>query len=109
MITYIATKYENNKLNWLSKYLLQIVSGLIVFFISVTLSFMIWEAKLLLEVKDQVTMNKTEIAYINKAVNNVDPTADTLRQLIESLKEDFSSMEIDIGILKDRTESRYER
>lgn len=100
-MTYIAVEYENKKLNWLSKHLIEIMCSLIVVFFGITFSFMKWEANLLLEVKDQVTINTNDIHHINKAVNNVDPTQDTLRELVESIN-------VDVEILKERTKSRYD-
>lgn len=92
---YVAAEYENETLDWLSKHLVELMLGLLV-------GFMMWEAKLLLDLKDQVTVNTVQIGHINKAVNDVGVNDKTLRELVVETRQD-------VEILKARTQYRYEK
>ena len=80
--------YENEKLNWLSKHAMEVL-------IAVTLSFMAWEAMLLLDVKDRIIVLETDVSHINKSVNNVGENEKTIRQLVVDLGKT-------VGVLQDR-------
>lgn len=84
---YVAVEYENTTLNWLSKHAIEVLIG-------VTLGCMIWEATLLLEVKEQQTINNVKIEHINKAVNNVGENDKTLRELVEETRRDVDILKM---------------
>ena len=89
---HIPNEYENETLNWLSKHAMEVLIGM-------TLAFMAWEALLLLEVKDRLTVVETNISHINKSVNNVGKNEKTIRQLVVEVRSD-------VEVLKDRSRGR---
>jgi len=92
---YTAVEYENPTLNWLSKHAIEVLIG-------VVLAFMIWEGKMLLELKHQQTVNTINIEHINDAVNNADQDDKTLRELVLETRND-------VNILKHRSKELLSR
>ena len=86
-------EYENDILNWLAKHALEML-------LAVTLMFMVWEGRLLLEIKDQQTRNTVQIEHINKAVNDVGDNEKTLREAV-------TEMNTALEVLQSRSRQRY--
>ena len=82
---YEAISYENSKLDWLSKHLMEVFIGLV-------LAFMVWEASLLLELKNGQTINNVRIQHIDEAVNNVGAGEKTLRELVVETRQDVETL-----------------
>lgn len=98
-ITYEATEYENETLNWISKHAFELL-------MTSMLAVLAWNLKLTLDIKDQQTINTVQIEHldarvedINHAVNDVDKHENTLRELVEQTRTD-------VKILKLRTEEK---
>lgn len=103
---YCPTVYENPTLNWLSKHAIEVL-------IAGVFALLIWEANLLLDVKDRQTVLKTEMTHvksdvssmktnvqsmesevrsISRAVNDVESHKDTLREMVVEIREDVHNL-----------------
>lgn len=91
---YAPIEYENELMNWFSKHLIEV-------FIAVIFAFMAWEARLLIDLSREVAVMKTDVAHINRAVNNVGAEEQTLRQMVVEIGSNVKVQAARIGALTD--------
>lgn len=82
---YVAVEYENDALNWLSKHAIECLIGLVI-------AFMVWEGRLLIELKNQQTINTVKLEHVNRAVNDVSDDDFTLREIVEQMRMDIAEL-----------------